>query len=201
MNLEKFAMNKVRAVKFVQLGTTRQTLNTNSTTVPGVLRTTSPLPQAQMIKLTAQFVSKCPIHVIANVYNDKLWDFFLLWHQSFCRRKKISNFNIGNRHRSPPKTTIIIFSFKSNPCFLFELSVWYTMQKLWTNWVYLGVLGDCPAGTKRQTGDTGCDGCLRGQYQPQPYQTSCISCPANTFTRNVNSTKATDCESKASHSW
>ncbi|XP_061175426.1 uncharacterized protein LOC133184388 [Saccostrea echinata] len=53
---------------------------------------------------------------------------------------------------------------------------------------------DCPAGTKRQTGDTGCDGCLRGQYQPNPHQATCLDCPPNTYTRSVNSTKLSDCE-------
>lgn len=57
-------------------------------------------------------------------------------------------------------------------------------------------VGDCPPGTKRQVGETGCDGCPRGQYQSQPYKTTCEVCSGNTYTRNVNSTKVSDCESK-----
>ncbi|XP_053380894.1 uncharacterized protein LOC123563563, partial [Mercenaria mercenaria] len=53
----------------------------------------------------------------------------------------------------------------------------------------------CAPGTKRNADDTGCVSCPRGTYQPDAYQKDCISCDDGTFTRNVNSTAKTDCES------
>ena len=56
-------------------------------------------------------------------------------------------------------------------------------------------LGTCPAGTKIDSTDTGCDPCPRGTYQPDAYQKDCIPCEDDTSTRMVNSTKKSDCES------
>ncbi|XP_060568832.1 uncharacterized protein LOC132727392 [Ruditapes philippinarum] len=52
----------------------------------------------------------------------------------------------------------------------------------------------CPAGTKIDDTDTGCDPCPRGTYQPDAYQKDCLPCDSGTSTRMVNSTRKSDCE-------
>ncbi|KAK3579233.1 hypothetical protein CHS0354_033303 [Potamilus streckersoni] len=58
----------------------------------------------------------------------------------------------------------------------------------------LCIIRNCAAGTKRNANDTGCEDCPLNMYQPDPYQTSCISCSANTGTRQIRSTNESQCE-------
>ncbi|XP_071129049.1 uncharacterized protein [Mytilus edulis] len=53
---------------------------------------------------------------------------------------------------------------------------------------------NCKAGSKRNAGDTGCETCVRGEYQDLHYQTTCKTCPTNTYTRQTGSVSLTQCE-------
>ena len=53
----------------------------------------------------------------------------------------------------------------------------------------------CLAGTKRNVGDTACEGCPRGTFQNLNYQTTCNTCPGTTSTKQENSTSQSQCDS------
>ncbi|XP_067671780.1 uncharacterized protein [Haliotis asinina] len=55
-------------------------------------------------------------------------------------------------------------------------------------------VGNCSAGTRFLAGPTPmCEMCPEGEYQPQPYQNSCLICDANTTTTSTGSTSDTQC--------
>ncbi|XP_062611525.1 uncharacterized protein LOC134273339 [Saccostrea cucullata] len=110
----------------------------------------------------------------------------------FCESGKVRNEQLQRCDDCPIGYYKTNTDFKFNNCT--KCPVDYVTPATGSDSVSDCTVRDCPAGTKRQTGDTGCDGCLRGQYQPNPHQSSCLDCPANTYTRDVNSTKQTDCE-------
>ncbi|XP_071105159.1 uncharacterized protein [Haliotis cracherodii] len=55
-------------------------------------------------------------------------------------------------------------------------------------------VGNCSAGTRFMPGPPPtCELCPEGEYQPQPYQTTCLMCDANTTTTSNGSTADTQC--------